>query len=173
MKSLSKELFKLIETRYGHADLMWTRSIPIPGDDDFPVLQLPTDQLRYATDRGYPVTFAPRSFDGKPLLIVQLESFAIATHKDADWAIPGAYTPTTDDQRISQALGFDEGWEDAQFECAFVCDDKFATFWRAAFQRKRFGLTAPEAMSLYPVALGERELEPLGEILSKWHKLPS
>ncbi len=173
VKSISNPLFTLAETRYGHADLAWTRSIEIPGDDDFPVLQLPADQLRYATERGYPVTFSPRVHAGKPLLFVQVESFETATHADAGWAIPAAYTPTTDDQRLSQALEFDEGWEDAQFECAFICDDRFAVFWRAALQRKRFGLTVPDAKSLYPVALGEREQEPLTEILAAWRKLAS
>ena len=173
MKSISNQLFALAETRYGHADLTWTRSIPIPGDADFPVLQLPVDHLRYSTERGYPVAFAPRVHAGKAFLIVQIESFETAAHDAAGWAIPGKYTPKGDDQLLSQALDFDEGWEDAQFECAFICDDRFSVFWRAAMERKRFGLTCPEVMSLYPVALGRRELEPLGAILATWHKLRS
>jgi hypothetical protein len=173
LKSIAKELLTLIETRYGHAQLTWTRSIELPDDNDFPVLELPVDHLRYSTERGYPFTFAARKCEGKPLLIVQVESFATAGHDAAEWAIPAAYTPKGDDQRISHALGFDEGWEDAEFECGFVCDAQFAVFWRAAVLRKKFGLTCPHVKSLYPVALGDRELETLQELLAAWKRLPS
>jgi hypothetical protein len=107
------------------------------------------------------------------LLVVQLESFEIATHEGAGWAIPAAYTPTNDDQRISHALEFDEGWDDATFECAFICDDRFAVFWHAAMVRGRFGLTCPDAGSLYPVQLGERECNEIAIALDAWGKLPS
>jgi hypothetical protein len=173
VRSIAKDLFALVETRYGRAELTWTRSLELPGDDDFPVLELPTDHLRYSTERGYPVTFAARTCEGKPLLIAQVESFAIAGHDNAGWAIPAAYRPRGDDQRISHALDFDEGWDDAEFECGFVCDARFAVFWRAALLRKRFGLTCPHIQSLYPVVLGERELKPLGEVLAAWQRLPS
>jgi hypothetical protein len=168
VKSLSREMYAIVRTRFGDAELDWTRSVPLPDDDDFPVLQLPADQLRYATERGYPITFAARMYEGRPLLIVQLESFPIADHADAAWAVPAFYVPKTDDQKISSALEFDEGWDDAIFECAFVCDASFAVFWRAAFQRRRLGLTAPGMLSLYAIELGERELEPLREILAAW-----
>ncbi len=173
VRTIARELFALVETRYGHAQPTWTRSIEIPGDDDFPVLELPIDHLRYSTERGYVVTFAARTCEGKPLLIAQVESFLTAGHDEAQWAIPAAYTPRGDDQRISQALEFDEGWEDAEFECAFISDARFAVFWRAAVLRKRFGLTCPHIKSLYPVSLGERELEPLDDVLAAWHRLPS
>ena len=137
------------------------------------MLELPADQLRYSTARGYPVTFAARRCDGVALLIAQVESYDVAGHAGANWAIPSAYTPKTDDQRISQALEFDEGWEDAQFECGFICDDRFGVFWRAALLRKRFGLTCVGASSLYPVTLGERELGPLAAALGAWNELPS
>jgi hypothetical protein len=173
VKPIAKELFALVETRYGHGQLTWTRSIEIPGDDNFPVLELPVDHLRYSTERGYTVTFAARTCEGKALLIAQVESFLIAGHDQAEWAIPAAYTPRGDDQRISQALEFDEGWDDAEFECAFVCDARFAVFWRAAVLRKRLGLTCPHIKSLYPLSLGERELASLDDVLASWGRLPS
>jgi hypothetical protein len=173
VKTLAPDLVQLVEVRFGRAELTWTRSLAIPGDDDFPVLELPADQLRYSTERGYPITFAARMCGGVPLLIVQVESFAIAGHDDAGWAIPAAYAPKTDDQRISQALEFDEGWDDAAFECGFVCDARFAVFWRAVLLRDRFGVTAPHIPSLYPVTLGDRERAPLVEILGAWQRLPS
>ena len=173
MKTLSPKLLKVAEGRFGNADLTWTRSVPIPDDDDFPVLQLPTDQLRYSTSRGYPITFAARTVDRRALLVVQLESFDIATHAEASWAVPEPYIPKTDDQRLSQSLELDEGWDDATFECAFICDARFAVFWRAAFQRKRLGLTAPETLSLYSIELTDRELAPLGEALAAWGQLPT
>jgi hypothetical protein len=168
VKQITKQLLALVETRYGYAEPVWTRAIRIDGDDDFPILELPVEQLRYSTQRGYPMTFAATACDRRTLLIAQVESFDIAKHAGAGWAIPAAYTPTTDDQRLSQALEFDEGWEDAEFECGFACDDRFAAFWRAAVDRARFGLTVRDAASIYPVALGERELEPIAAALAAW-----
>ena len=172
MKSIPLDLHRLIADSHGFAELEWTRSIPIPGDDDFPCLQLPERKLAYSTERGYPIKLEPRKVPGRdlPLLYVQLESFAIAEHADAGWAIPSKYKPETDEERVAHELGFDEGWEDAQMECIFICDERFSVFWRAAAKRKRFGLTAPETGSLYPVELGKRELEPLDKILKKWPK---
>lgn len=171
MLKLSEDLVALIAQRHGFAELDWTRSIPIPGDRDFPVLQLPADRLRYATDRGYPVSFAlGRIAKRPPLLFVHIESFDVARRKaeGADWAIPAAYTPETDDERINHALGFDEGWEDAEHECLFICDQRFAIFWRAAVLRERFGLTAADTQSLYPVALEGEQIATLRDALAKW-----
>ena len=168
MKTLEPRLHSFLVERHGYAELTWTRSIPIPGDDDFPVLELPEGRLRYETARGYPIKLAARRVASRALLIVRIESFEAAGHAEADWAIPLAYKPQSDDEALDQALGFDEGWEDAAAECTFVCDDRFAVFWRAAVERKRFGLTAPEAMSLYPVTLDTRELDPLRAVLRKW-----
>jgi hypothetical protein len=152
------------------AELRWTISIAIPGDDDFPTLQLPGDLLTYSTERGYPISLAARRDGKRTLLFVQLESFDVAKRETdkPDWAIPLKYTPRTDDERIAQALGFDEGWEDAEPECMFVCDDKFAVFWRAALTRKRFGLTTTDAGSLYVVNLGERETKPIEQAVKAW-----
>jgi hypothetical protein len=168
---LTEELLAQIVQRHGFAELEWTQSIPIPGDPEFPVLQLPADRLRYATDRGYPVKFAlGRIAKHAPLLFVQVESFDVARRKTegADWAIPAAYTPQTEDERIHQVLGFDEGWEDAEHECLFVCDQRFAIFWRAVVIRERFGLTVPEIRSLYPVALDAEQIATLRDALAKW-----
>lgn len=165
-------MLRLIAETHGYADLEWTRSIPIPGDDDFPVLQLPENKLEYATSRGYPIKLEPRRWRGAEgdrfLLFVQIESFAIEGHDDAGWAIPSKYKPETDEERIAHELGFDEGWEDASMECIFICDQRFSVFWRAALQRERFGLTVANTQSLYPVKLGKRERGPLKDILSKW-----
>ncbi|HEU0033879.1 MAG TPA: hypothetical protein VFQ53_24795 [Kofleriaceae bacterium] len=171
MKQIDPDLLALIAETHGHAELEWTRSIPIPGDPDFPVFQLPEGKLVYAKDRGYPVKLAARRVadrDRPPVLVVQLESFELAHHDEAGWAIPTKYTPQTDEERIAQALGFDEGWEDARVECIFLCDARFHVFWRAARDRKRFGLTAAGADSLYPVPLGKRELDELDRILKQW-----
>ena len=152
------------------ADLRWTISIGIPGDADFPTLQLPGELMTYSTERGYPISLAARRDNKRTLLFVQLESFDLAKHEadNPDWAIPLKYTPRTDDERIAQALGFDEGWEDAEPECVFVCDDKFAVFWRAALTRKRFGLTTTDAGSLYVVHLGDRETPAIDAALRAW-----
>jgi hypothetical protein len=175
VKQIPPEMLRLIAETHGYADLQWTRSIPIPGDDDFPVLQLPATKLEYVTERGYPIKLEPRRWrgaDGRDsdrfLLFVQIESFEIAKHDEAGWAIPTKYKPETDEERIAQELGFDEGWEDASMECMFICDQRFSVFWRAALQRGRFGLTVPETQSLYPVTLGKRERGPLKDILAKW-----
>lgn len=168
MKQIPPEMLRLIAETHGYADLEWTRSIPIPGDDDFPVLQLPANKLEYATERGYPLKLEPRRHEDRFLLFVQVESFEVAKHHDARWAIPTKYKPDTDEERIAQELGFDEGWEDASLECIFICDQRFSVFWRAVLERGRFGLTVPETQSLYPVTLGKRERGPLKDILSKW-----
>ena len=171
VKQIPPDVLSLIAETHGYAELDWTRSIPIPGDDDFPTLQLPDAKLHYATTRGYPMKLAARKVDkGSPLLFVQFESFDLAKHEaDAPgWAIPTKYKPQTDEELVAHELGFDEGWEDAELECVFICDERFSVFWRAAYERKRFGLTAPETQSLYAVHLGKPELEPLAAILKKW-----
>lgn len=172
MKTIPSDLLALIADSHGYAQLEWTRSIPIPDDADFPVFDLPEHKLAYSTARGYPIKLEPRRVDGRaqPLLLVQIESFDLEEHRTQSpgWAIPARYTPETDEERIAHELGFDEGWEDARVECIFICDERFAVFWRAAYQRERFGLTTPGAGSLYPVALGEREFVALRTILEKW-----
>ena len=170
MKAIGDDVLGAILARHSYAELDWTRSIPIPGDDDFPVLQLPVEKLRYSTERGYPVKLAPRKVTGHPpLLFVQIESFAIAGHDQASWAEPiHKYTPQTDDERINQELGFDAGWDDAEHECILVCDAQFAVFWRAVHDRQRFGLTAAETSSLYPVVLEKADRAALGKLLAKW-----
>jgi hypothetical protein len=151
-------------------DLHWTISIAIPGDGDFPTLQLPGDVLTYSTERGYPFSAAVRRVGKRTILYCQLESFDLVRHRaeSPGWAIPTKYTPRTDDERIAHALGFDEGWEDAEPECVFGCDDRFAVFWRAALSRERFGLTTTDAGSLYVVELGDRETKPIAAALKAW-----
>ncbi len=171
MKQIPSDLLSVIVQTHGYALLDWTRSIPIPGDPDFPVLQLPAEKLEYSITRGYPISLAARAVAGQlPLLFVQLESFDLDKHKSGSpaWAIPTKYIPETDEERIAHDLGFDEGWEDAEPGCIFVCDERFSVFWRAAYERKRLGLTAAGTESLYPISLGKRELEPLKDILKKW-----
>ena len=170
MKQIPPELHALIAETHGYAELQWTESIPIPDDREFPVLRLPETKLEYSTERGYPIKLEPRRVAGRehPLLFVQIESFEIAKHDEAGWAIPARYKPQTDEERIAHELGFDEGWEDARVECIFICDERFSVFWRAVLERERFGLTAVGATSLYPVTLGDRECGPLRKILKKW-----
>ncbi len=172
MKQIPSDLLSVIVQTHGYALLDWTRSIPIPGDDDFPVLQLPEAKLEYSTTRGYPISFAARKVEGQlPLLFVQLESFDLERRKGIEapvWATPGKYIPETDEERIAHDLGFDEGWEDAELGCIFVCDERFSVFWRAAYDRKRLGLTAAGTESLYPISLAKRELDALKDILKKW-----
>jgi len=168
VKQIPPELLRLIAETHGYAELGWTRSIPIPGDDDFPVFELPDTKLEYSTSRGYPIKLEPRRIEDRHLLFVQIESFDLAGHEGAGWAIPTKYKPETDEERIAHELGFDEGWEDATMECIFICDQRFGVFWRAAHARERFGLTTPGTESLYPVRLGRRELSALSKILSKW-----
>lgn len=174
MKQIAPELVDLIASTHGYADVMWTQAIPIPGDPEFPVLQLPEPKLAYSTERGYPIKLAPRKLAGRdrPLLFVQIESFALATHDQAGWATPSKYTPRTDEERIAHALGFDEGWDDAAVESIFICDERFAVFWRAARDRGRFGLTGEGASvsSLYAVTLGAPERDALGKVLKHWPK---
>lgn len=166
------ELLSLIRETHGFAELEWTQSIPISNDPEFPVLQLPETKLEYETTRGYPIKLEPRKIEGRehPFLFVQIESFEIAKHDEAGWAIPARYKPQTDEERIAHELGFDEGWEDARVECMFICDERFSVFWRAALERKRFGLMVAGVQSLYPVTLGDRERDPLQKILKKWPK---
>jgi hypothetical protein len=170
VKTIRADVLALVRDTHGFAELTWTQSIPLQNDPEFPVLQLPETKLEYATTRGYPIKLEPRKAEGhaQPLLFVQIESFDVATHGDAGWAIPAKYKPETDEEVIAHELGFDEGWEDARVECIFICDERFAVFWRAALDRKRFGLTVAGVQSLYPVALGEREREPLQKVLKKW-----
>lgn len=170
MKRIAPELLATIRETHGFGELTWTVSLPIGDDREFPVLALPAAKLTYATDRGYPLKLAARTADGfaRPLLFVQIESFALADHGSAGWAIPTRYTPQTDEERIAYELGFDEGWEDAAMECMFVCDERFAPFWRAARERGRFGLMVEGGESLYPVTIGDREREPLATVLKKW-----
>jgi hypothetical protein len=171
VKQIPSDLLSVIVATHGYALLDWTRSIPIPGDPDFPVFQLPAEKLAYSIERGYPISLAARKVEGQlPLLFVQLESFDLARHQAETpvWATPGKYIPETDEERIAHELGFDEGWEDAEPGCMFICDERFSVFWRAAYERKRFGLTTFGTESLYPVSLGKRELESLKDILKKW-----
>jgi len=168
VKQISPELLRMIAETHGYADLEWTRSIPIPDDPDFPVFQLPENKLEYATSRGYPIKLEPRRHEDRFLLFVQIESFELEGHDTAGWAIPTKYTPETDEERIAHELGFDEGWDDAAMECIFICDQRFGVFWRAVQRRERFGLTAANTESVYPVQLGKRELSALSKILSKW-----
>src|SRR4051812_28745198 len=112
VKLVPEDLLAGIVDRHGYAELAWTKSVPIAGDADFPVLELPESKLRYATERGFPMKLAARRrTNGSALLFVQLESFAIATHAKARWATPGRYTPGNEDERIDKELGFDEGWD--------------------------------------------------------------
>jgi len=171
VKQIPSDLLSVIVETHGYALLDWTRSIPIPGDPDFPVFQLPEHKLAYSKERGYPITLAARNVAGQlPLLFVQLESFDLARHQAETpvWATPSKYIPETDEERIAHELGFDEGWEDAEPGCIFICDERFSVFWRAAYERKRFGLTTFGTDSLYPVSLGKPALEALKDILKKW-----
>jgi hypothetical protein len=171
VKQIPPDLLSLIVSTHGYAELDWTRSVPIPDDPDFPVFQLPETKLEYSKERGYPIKLASRAVANRaPLLFAQIESFEIAKHAEAGWAIPTKYKPQTDEERIAHELGFDEGWEDAQIECIFICDERFSVFWRAAYERERFGLTVFGTESLYPVTLGKHELAPLKDILKKWPK---
>jgi hypothetical protein len=166
VKLLAEPLASVLLARHGLGDPAWIHHIPVPDDDAFPVLVLPADRLRYSTDRSYPIALEPRVI-ARPMLVVHVASFDSAAHAaaDPDWAIPAAYTPRNDDERIRQALGFDEGWEDAEPECMFACDARFAGFWRGAAERGRFGLTVAGAKSLYPVAVHAREMEPIDAFL--------
>lgn len=171
MKVIPAEVLHTVVDKHGYAELSWTRSVPLPDDPDFPVLELPPEKLRYATTRAFPIKLAARKMaNGSALLIAQLESFDIAAHAAAtpQWATPGKYTPGTDDEAVDHELGFDEGWADAEPECIFICDERFAVFWRAAHARKRFGLTAPEQPSLYPVALDKPALAAIKDALKAW-----
>ena len=93
---------------HGLADPAWTRRLEIPGDDAFPALVLPADRLAFSPARAYPVSF--ESTDAH--LFVQVSSFALA-EGPGGWAIPMAYEPADDAQRVRKLLGFDEGWENA------------------------------------------------------------
>jgi hypothetical protein len=176
VKVIAPEVLNTVVDRHGYAELSWTKSVPIAGDPDFPVLELPAEKLRYATARAFPIKLAARKMaNGSALLFVQFESFDIAAHaaSSPEWAVPGKYTPSTEDESVDQALGFDEGWADAEPECIFICDERFAVFWRAAHERRRFGLTAPEQPSLYPVALDKPALAALKDALKAWRSTSS
>jgi hypothetical protein len=167
LRTLARPLAAKLLARHGPADPAWARTLAIPGDEEFPALALPEGRLRYDTQRSYPISLAARAIDG-PCLVVQIASFDTAEHAASHpgWAIPAATTPRTDDERIRNALGFEEGWEDAEPECLFVCDARLGAFWRAARDRRRFGLTVAGAASIYPVRLGEIELPPLDAFLA-------
>ena len=166
MKKIAKRDLSSFLERNGMAEVAWTSAIEIPDDPVFPALRLPASRLRYSRARSYPVAFEPRVGD-RPLLFVEIASFDTAEHAASSpgWAIPAAYTPRDEHARLMQVLGFDEGWEDAEHECMFACDARFAGFWRAASKRGRFGLTAEGADALYPVRLDPRLLEPIASFL--------
>jgi hypothetical protein len=166
MKTLAARDLDVFLDRHGRAELAWSCRIEIPGDPEFPTLRLPPTRLRYSTERSYPFAFEARLAGGQPLLFANISSFETAIGTPSGWAIPAAYTPRDEDQRLRQLLGFDEGWEDAEYECMFVCDARFAELWRAALERGCFGLTVAGAASLYPVRLGDREREPLAAFLA-------
>ena len=158
---LSPAEVDLIVLTHGRADPAWTRRFEIPGDDAFPALVLPADRVAFAGARGYPVSFAT---DGAHLF-VQVSSFDLAAGPGG-WAIPTAYEPADDAQRVRKLLGFDEGWEQADPECLLVCDAAWRPFWREVLERTRFGLTVVGGESLYPNKIGQREAEPLEAFLS-------
>jgi hypothetical protein len=156
MRELDPAIAALLADRHGAAESSWMQRVTLDGDDAFPLLRLPTDRLRYATDRGYPVDFAACRIARIPTLVVQLTSYAFETGP-GDWAIPLAYEPKTDDQRIRKALGFDEGWEDVEHECTFTCTLDAMPFWRDAIARGRFGLAVVGGKSMYPVKIHDRQ----------------
>ena len=156
MNALDDELGALVIA----VQAAWVVRLAIPGDDAFPVLRLPTEHLRFAKERGYVLSFAVARRFGAVELLVDVSSFDL-DEGPGDWAIPCAYTPTTDTQRLRQALGFDEGWELADLECVLACDASTSEFWRAALERGRLGLTASGAGTLFPVRIGPRDREPL------------
>jgi hypothetical protein len=162
MRELDPAIAALLADRHGAAESSWMQRVALDGDDAFPLLRLPADRLRYATDRGYPVDFAVCRIARVPTLVVQLTSYAFESGP-GDWAIPLAYEPKTDDQRIRKALGFDEGWEDVEHECTFTCTRDTLPFWRDAIARGRFGLTIVGGKSLYPVKIGQRERDALSD----------
>ena len=110
------------------------------------------DTVTFSGARAYPVSFAT---DGDNLF-VQVSSFDLK-EGPGGWAIPMAYEPADDAGRVRKLLGFDEGWEQAAFECLLVCDGAWRPFWRDVMSRKRFGLTVVGGQSLYPNKIGERE----------------
>lgn len=160
MLELDPAIAALVAAHHGAADPAWMLRIAIEGDDAFPVMRLPVDRLRYDTERGYPVDFAARRIGGVPTLFVQFTSYAFA-NGPGDWAIPLAYEPKTDAQRIRKALGFDEGWEDVEGECLFTCTRDTLPFWKDAIARGRFGLTVVGAKSMYAVKIHDRERDAL------------
>ena len=151
---------ELVIGLHGRADPACTRTFQIPGDAAFPALLLPQDGIAFSPARAYPVSFET---DGAHLF-VQVSSFDLA-EGPGGWAIPSAYEPADDAQRVRQLLGFDEGWENAAPECLLVCDGAWRPFWRDVLSRKRFGLTVVGGQSLYPNKIGEREAEPLRTFL--------
>jgi hypothetical protein len=158
---LSPADLDLIVRTHGRADPAWITRLAIPGDDTFPTLVLPADKLAFSGKRAFPVAFET---DGAHLL-VQISSFDLA-EGPGGWAIPMAYEPKDDAQRVRKLLGFDEGWEDATPECLLVCDAAWRPFWRDVMARKRFGLTVVDGESLYPNKIGDREAKPLAAYLA-------
>jgi len=157
---LSPDELALIARTHGSADPAWTRRFEIPGDAEFPALVLPADGVAFSAQRAYPVSFET---DGAHLF-VQVSSFDLK-EGPGGWAIPTAYEPSDDAQRVRQLLGFDEGWENAAFERLLVCDAAWRPFWRDVLGRKRFGITVVGGESLYPNKIGERESKPLAAFL--------
>lgn len=151
---------ELVIATHGRADPVWVRRFEIPGDDAFPALMLPADRLAFSGARAYPIAFAAAADH----LFMQVSSFNIK-EGPGGWAIPMAYEPKDDAQRVRKLLGFDEGWEQAAFECLLVCDAGWRPFWRDVLGRKRFGITIVGGESLYPNKIGDREAGPLTAFL--------
>jgi argininosuccinate lyase len=86
-----------------------------------------------------------------------------------------AGTPYNIDRAMTaKELGFDAplsntmdavSARDFATEFLFACDARHKPFWRAAQERKRFGLAVEGGTTLYPVAVGERWRGGLGEWL--------
>ena len=157
---LSPANLELVIHTHGRADPTWTRRFEIPGDAAFPALVLPADKVAFSRARAYPVSFET---DGEHLF-AQIASFDLE-EGPGGWAIPAAYEPKDDGQRVRKLLGFDEGWENATYECLLVCDGAWRPFWRDVLERNRFGLTVVGGESLYPNKIGERESKPLAAFL--------
>jgi hypothetical protein len=153
---LSPADLELVIATHGRADPAWTRRFEIPGDDAFPALVLPADKLVFSGTRAFPLSFET---DGDHLFAA-ISSFDLK-EGPGGWAIPLAYEPKDDAQRVRKLLGFDEGWEQAAPECLLVCDADWRPFWREVFGRKRFGITVVGGESLYPNKIGDREARPL------------
>jgi hypothetical protein len=159
---LSPDEVDLIIRTHGRADPACARRFEIPGDAEFPALVLPADSVMFTGARAYPISFET---DGVHLF-VQVASFDLK-EGPGGWAIPTAYEPKDDAQRVRKLLGFDEGWENAAHECLLVCDAAWHPFWMDVLARRRFGLTVVGAQSLYPNKIGDREAAPLTAFLAR------